>query len=74
MDINTAISQLAGTNPQVGAAVAMQSTDSAILAGMASGDTATSSILGGLFSQESEQAQLLASISPNLGQNINVLA
>ena len=74
MDLTTMISQMAATNPQVGVPVTMQSTDNAILAGMVSGDTATSSLLGALFSQESEQAQLLASVQPNLGQNVNVLA
>jgi hypothetical protein len=74
MDINSTIASLAASNPIVGRAVAMQSTDAAILAGAATGDTSVGGLLGALFSQESEQAQLLASVQPNLGQNISTLA
>lgn len=74
MDINSTISQVAASNPMAGMAVAMQSTESAILASLTTGDSQPAGQLGALYSQESEASQLLASVQPNVGQNINTLA
>ena len=74
MSLSDTISSVAATNPVVGVAVATQTTDSAILAGMQSGDTATSALLGALSGQSLEANQLLASLTPTLGQNVNTLA
>ena len=72
--ISDTISRVAATNPVVGVAVAQQNADSAILAGLQTGDTATSALLGALSSQALEANQLLASLTPNLGQNVNIAA
>jgi len=74
MSITDTISQVAATNPVVGVAVARQSADSAILAGLKTGDTATSALLGAVSGQAVEANQLLASLTPNLGQNVNTRA
>jgi len=55
-------------------AVANQSADSAILAGLQTGDTATSALLGAISGQMLEANQLLVSLTPNLGQNVNTHA
>ena len=72
--ISDTISRVAATNPVVGVAVAQQNADSAILAGLQTGDTATSALLGALSGQALEANQLLASLTPNLGQNVNTAA
>jgi len=74
MSITDTISSVAATNPVVGVALATQSTDNAILAGLQSGDTATSALLGALSDQALQANQLLASLTPNLGQNVNTVA
>ena len=74
MSISDTISQVAATNPVVGVAVAKQSADSAILEGLQTGDTATSALLGAVSGQALEANQLLASLTPNLGQNVNTSA
>lgn len=74
MSISDTISSVAATNPVVGVAVARQSMNSAILAGMQTGDAATASLLGAASGQALEANQLLASLTPNLGQNINTTA
>ncbi len=74
MSISDTISQVAAANPIVGVAVAAQSTDSAILAGLQTGDTATSALLGAVNGQALEANQLLARLMPNLGQNVNTVA
>ena len=74
MSIADTISRVAATNPVVGVAVAQQNADSAILAGLQTGDTATSALLGALSGQALEANQLLASLTPNLGQNVDTLA
>ena len=48
MSITDTISQVAASNPMVGAAVAASQTSSALLSGLQSGDPATSSLLGAL--------------------------
>ena len=57
-----------------GTTVAGQSIGSAVLAGLQTGDTATAPRLGALGSQASEVSRLLASLQPNLGQNVNTTA
>ena len=74
MSITDSISKVAATNPVVGVAVARQSEDSAILSGLQTGDTATSALLGAVNGQALEANQLLASLTPNLGQNVNTSA
>ncbi len=74
MSISDTVSQVAATNPVVGVAVARQNADSAILAGLQTGDSGTSALLGALSGQALEANQLLASLTPNLGQNINTTA
>jgi len=74
MSITDTISRVAATNPVVGVAVANQSADSAILAGLQTGDTATSALLGAISGQMLEANQLLVSLTPNLGQNVNTHA
>jgi len=74
MSITDTISRVAATNPVVGVAVVQQNADSAILAGLQTGDTATSALLGALSGQALEANQLLASLTPNLGQNVNTAA
>ncbi len=74
MSLTDTISRVAATNPVVGVAVATQSADSAILAGLQTGDTATSALLGAVNGQALEANQLLASLTPHLGQNVNTLA
>ncbi len=74
MSISDTVSQAAATNPVVGVAVAIQSTDSAILAGLQTGDTGTAALLGAVNGQALEANQLLASLTPNLGQNVNTSA
>ena len=74
MSITDTISQVAATNPVVGVAVAKQSADSAILTGWQTGDTATSALLGAVSGQALEANQLLSSLTPNLGQNVNTRA
>ena len=73
MSITDTISRVAATNPVVGVAVVQQNADSAILAGLQTGDTATSALLGALSGQALEANQLL-SLTPNLGQNVNTAA
>jgi hypothetical protein len=74
MSLTDTISRVAATNPVVGVAVAVQSANSAILAGLQTGDTATSALLGAVNGQALEADQLLASLTPNLGRNVNTLA
>ncbi len=74
MPISDTISRVAATNPVVGVAVATQSADSAILAGLQTGDVATSALLGAVSGQAVEANQLLASLTPNLGRNVNTVA
>ncbi len=74
MSITDTISKVAATNPVVGVALARQSVDSAVLAGLQTGDTATSALLGAVSGQALEANQLLASLTPNLGQNVNTTA
>lgn len=74
MSINDTISQVAASNPVVGAAVAAASTNSALLAGMQSGDSTLGSLVGALTSQSQEESSLLAQLQPNLGQNVNTVA
>lgn len=73
MSITDTISRVAATNPVVGVAVAQQSADSAILAGLQTGDTATPALLGAVSSQALEANQLLASLT-SLGQHVNTTA
>jgi len=74
VSVSDTISQIAVANPIVGVAVAAQSTNSAILAGLQSGDTAASALLGVVNGQALEVNQLLAGLMPNLGQNVNTVA
>ncbi len=74
MSISDTISQVAATNPVVGVAVARQSAEGAILEGWQTGDTATSALLGAVSGQALEANQLLAGLTPNLGQNVNTSA
>ncbi len=74
MSITDTISQTAATNPLVGVAVATQSTKSAILAGLQTGDAATGALLSAISGRALEENQLLASLTPNLGQNVNTAA
>ena len=74
MSITDTISKVAATNPVVGVALARQSVDSAVLAGLQTGNTATSALLGAVSGQALEANQLLASLTPNLGQNVNTTA
>ena len=74
MSISDTVSQVAATNPVVGVAVATQNTKSAILAGLQTGDTGTSALLAAISGQAVEANQLLASLTPHLGQNINTTA
>ena len=74
MSISDTISQVAATNPVVGVAVARQSAEGAILEGLQTGDAATSALLGAVSGQALETNQLLASLTPNLGQNVNTSA
>lgn len=77
MSISETIGAVAASNPVAGVAVARQSVSSAILAGLQSSqssDTSASALLGAIGGQAQEAAQLLASIQPNLGQNVNTTA
>ncbi len=74
MSITETIGQVAATNPVVGVAVATQNAKSALLAGLQSGDTAAASLLGAITGRALETNQLLASLTPHLGQNINTTA
>jgi hypothetical protein len=71
MSISSTISSVAATNPVVGVAVARQSIGSAILSGLTSGDTAAAPLLAAVSSQAQEVNTLMASLQPNLGQNVN---
>lgn len=74
MSITDTISKVAATNPVVGVAVARQAADSAILEGLQTGDTSASALLGAVSAQALEANQMLASLTPNLGQNVNTSA
>ena len=77
MSISDTIGALAASNPAVGLAVSRQSINSAILSGLQSdnsGDTGTASLLTAIGGQAQEANQLLASLSPNLGQNVSTSA
>ena len=74
MSITDIIGQAAATNPVVGVAVATQNTKSALLAGLQTGDTQTASLLGAITGRALEANQLLASLTPNLGRNVNTTA
>lgn len=62
MNIAATVSQLAASNPQVGAAVASATVKGSILAGMVSGDTGTATILADLADQQQQEAQLLQTV------------
>ena len=75
MSISDTVGAVAASNPMVGVAVAQQSVGSAILAGLQASqntDPSASALLGALGGQAQEVSKLLASIQPNLGQNINM--
>ncbi len=74
MSITDTIGKVAATNPVVGVAVATQSTQSTILAGLQNGDTQTASLLGAISGRALVANQLLASLTPNFGQNVNTFA
>lgn len=76
MSISSTIGAVAASNPAVGIAVAQQSVGSAILAGLQSGQNSdpSASLLGTVFGQAQEVTQLLASLQPHLGQNVNTTA
>lgn len=74
MSIVDMIDRVAATNPVVGVAVATQNTKIAILAGLQTGDTPAASLLGAVSGRALEVSQLLASLTPHLGQNINTTA
>lgn len=68
------ISRTAATHPLVGVAVATQSTNSAILAGLQTGDAATGALLSAVNGRALEASQLLAILTPHLGQHVNAVA
>jgi hypothetical protein len=74
MTISNTISQTAATNPLVGAAVAKQSLDSALLSSAQTGDAGTTALLEAIHGQALQENQLLTSASPTLGQHINITA
>jgi hypothetical protein len=74
MFISDTIGRVAAINPLVGVAVAQQSTKSALLAGIETGDTQTTALLGAISGRALEANQLQASLTPNLGQNVNTVA
>ena len=74
MSINDTLGQVAAAHPVVGAAVSAQSVSSAILAGLQTNDPGTASLLGAVTTQASTESQLLASVTPHLGQNVNTTA
>ena len=74
MSISDTIGRIAAINPVVGAAVARQSTNSTLLAGLQTGDIETTALLGVVNGQALETNQLLASLTPHLGQNVNTAA
>ena len=71
MSITETISQTAATNPVVGVAVATQSTNSAILARLQTGDAGTEALLSAISGQVLEASQLMTALTPHLGQNLN---
>ena len=74
MSISDTVSQVAATNPSVGVAVASAQTNSAILAGLQSGDTSLGSLVGAASTQAQIASQLLSSLDTNLGQNVDLRA
>lgn len=74
MSITDTVSRVAATNPVVGVAVATQSADTAMLAGLRTGDTGTGALLAAISGQALVANQLLASLTPHLGQNVNTAA
>lgn len=73
MDINTAITQAAATDPQIYALVAKQGTVSSVLAALTGAGTSSTSTAGAA-DQEPSDAQLLQSVESNIGQNIDTQA
>lgn len=63
MSIDSLINQYAASDPQVANAVTTEATNSALLEGTLSGDTATTNLLGALYEKETESAVLLNSAS-----------
>ena len=77
MDINTAISQAAATDPQIYALVAKQGAESSVLAALTGNDSSSNSetgLLGSTSGQEPTDEQLLQSIESNIGRNIDTTA
>ena len=74
MSISDTIGSVAATNPVVGVAVAKQSNASAILTGLQSAGSGTSALLEAISSQSLEANQLLTSLMPHLGSNVNTTA
>jgi hypothetical protein len=74
MSLQTTISQYAASNPTVAAAVNTQATESAMLSGLLTGDSADTGLLGALYSQATESATLLNSINPVNGQPLSAPA
>ena len=74
LSISDTISSVAATNPVVGVAVATQAADNAILTALQTGDSGMSALLGAVTGQALEANQLLASLTPHLGQNVNTTA
>lgn len=76
MSIPSTIGAVAASNLVAGVAVARQSIGSAILAGLQSGQNSdpSASLLGAVFGHAQEVTQLLASLQPHVGQNVNAAA
>lgn len=74
MSITSTLSQVAATNAVVGGVIATSQVQSALLAGLQTGDTAMMGLLGALDSQALAAGQMLASVAPHLGQNLDVYA
>lgn len=72
MSLSETIGSVAASNPAVGVAVAQQSVGVALLAGLQSGNSDPgTALLGAIGSRAVEVSQLLSSLTPNLGRNIN---
>jgi len=72
MSITDTIGKVAASNPVVGVAVAQQSTDSALLSALQTGDPAA--LLSAASGRAQETQLLLSQLTPNLGQNVNTTA
>ena len=74
MSINDTVSQVAANNPYVGAVISAAGINSNLLASLPTDESGLTGVLGAKATEGVTENQILSSLQPNLGQNIDTQA